>query len=196
MNASTVYEKLEQYIDDGILIRKSLFAQVISLYNLANQMVEDGFGINKKILLCGNGGSAADCQHIAAEYINKFTIKRTRSLPAIALTTDTSILTAIGNDISFDHIFSKQIESLGNVQDYLFCFSTSGNSKNVINAAIQASQNKLNIVSFIGSSKSELEDYSTWCFNIPSSNTALIQEAHITLNHMLCLVIDELLGDN
>lgn len=187
--------QLKEYLDEGVIIRKELSKEIPALINLGEELCLR-FKNNNKILLCGNGGSAADCQHIAAEYINKFTIKRTKSLPAIALTTDTSILTAIGNDISFDHIFSKQIESLGNPKDTLFCFSTSGSSINVINAARLACQQKMTIVSFIGNKASELENYSDWIFRIDSTKTAIIQEMHIMLNHMLCLIIDEMIGEN
>ena len=187
-------EYLREYIEEGRFVRYQLHKFVQSLINLGEH-VTNAFLNNNKILLCGNGGSAADCQHIAAEYVNKFSKKRLFSLPAIALTVDTSIITAVGNDISFDEVFSKQIESLGYINDILFCFSTSGTSPNIIKAAKQAINNKMLIVSFLGENETELNMLSDWTFNIPSKLTPIIQEQHITLNHMLCYIVDELIGD-
>jgi len=146
----------------------------------------------KKILLCGNGGSAADCQHIAAELVGKFGIER-RALPALALTTDTSILTAIGNDYSFDRIFERQVEALGEEGDVLIAISTSGNSRNVINAVLKAKEKKLLTVGFSGRDGGELVKVADHCFVVKSFSTPRIQEAHITLGHVLCDFIEKYL---
>jgi len=144
----------------------------------------------KKILLCGNGGSAADCQHIAAELVGKFGIER-RALPALALTTDTSILTAIGNDYSFDRIFERQVEALGEEGDVLIAISTSGNSRNVINAVLKAKEKKLLTVGFSGRDGGELVKVADHCFVVKSFSTPRIQEVHITAGHALMEHIED-----
>ncbi|WP_456341845.1 D-sedoheptulose 7-phosphate isomerase [Thermovibrio sp.] len=146
----------------------------------------------KKILLCGNGGSAADCQHIAAELVGRFSMER-RALPAIALTTDTSILTAVANDYSFDKIFERQVEALGEEGDVLIGISTSGNSKNVINAVKKANEKGLLTVGFLGKDGGELAGLCRHSFVVKSHSTPRIQEVHITLGHVLCDFIEKYL---
>lgn len=144
-----------------------------------------------KILIFGNGGSAADAQHIAAEFVNRFQIERP-PLAALALTTDTSIITSIGNDYNFDEIFSKQIKALGKKDDIAIGISTSGNSKNVIRA-INAAKNMgiftIGLTGFGG----ELSQYADLVFAVQSDITARVQEAHITLGHILCDLVDRIL---
>jgi len=150
------------------------------------QRIKEG----NKILLCGNGGSAADCQHIAAELVGRFGMER-KALPAIALTTDTSILTAVGNDYSFDTIFERQVEALGNKGDVLIGISTSGNSKNVLNAVKKAKEIGLLTVGFSGKDGGELSKLADHCFVVKSFSTPRIQEVHITLGHVLCDFIEK-----
>lgn len=138
-----------------------------------------------KLLLCGNGGSAADAQHLAAEFVVRFRRHR-RGLPAISLTTDASALTAIGNDYDFSQVFSRQVEALGRPGDILIAISTSGNSANVIEAVKSAKENGLTVIVFTGSNDSELSAAADILFAIPSTNTARIQEAYLFLGHMLC----------
>ena len=148
---------------------------------------------NNKILLCGNGGSAADSQHIAAELVGRY--KRTREgLSAIALTTDSSILTSISNDFEFDDVFSRQIEALAHQNDLLFAFSTSGNSKNIINAAKKCNSLKCKVISFTGAKDSELMNYSDLVIKAPSIDTPRIQEMHILIGHIICEIIDNTLS--
>ncbi|WP_411728077.1 SIS domain-containing protein [Methyloglobulus sp.] len=143
-----------------------------------------------KILLCGNGGSAADCQHIAAEFVVRYEKKR-QALAAIALTTDTSILTASANDFDFDSIFSRQVEALGNTNDCLIAISTSGRSGNVI-AAVKAAQTKgMTVIGMTGSEDSELNKLATIAIKVPSNVTARIQEAHILIGHWWCAIVEE-----
>jgi len=144
-----------------------------------------------KILLFGNGGSAADCQHIAAEFVNRFQMER-RPLPAIALTTDTSIITSIGNDYSYEEIFSKQVQALGKKGDIALGISTSGNSPNVIKAALEAKESGLSIIGFSGS-KGKLKEISNFPFCVNSDTTARIQEVHILLAHILCDLTERIL---
>lgn len=144
----------------------------------------------KKILLCGNGGSAADAQHIAAEFVGRFEMER-RSLPAIALTTDTSALTAIGNDYSYDVIFSRQVEGLGNEGDVLIAISTSGNSRNILEAVQAAKARKIHTIGFTGKTGGKLKDAAEICFTVKSDKTAHIQEAHIFALHAISEAVEK-----
>ncbi|MDM8516248.1 D-sedoheptulose 7-phosphate isomerase [Desulfobacterales bacterium HSG16] len=144
-----------------------------------------------KILIFGNGGSAADAQHIAAEFVNRFQIERP-PLPAIALTTDTSIITSIGNDYSFSEIFSKQVQAIGFADDAVVGISTSGNSENVIKAMETAKDKGLLTIGFSGPG-GKLTEIADISFAVPSDVTARIQETHILLGHMLCDLVDRIL---
>jgi len=144
-----------------------------------------------KILLFGNGGSAADCQHIAAEFVNRFQIERP-PLAAIALTCDTSIITSIGNDYSYDDIFLKQVQALGKEGDIAVGISTSGNSPNVIKAAQAALDMGLTLVGFSGAG-GQLKDLSQMAFCVDAPATARIQEVHILLAHILCDLTERIL---
>mgnify|MGYP001263644360 CR=1 FL=1 len=143
-----------------------------------------------KILLCGNGGSAADCQHIAAEFVVRYE-KNRKALAAIALTTDTSILTASANDFSFDSVFSRQVEALGNANDCLIAISTSGRSSNVIAAVKSAITKNMKVVGMSGSEDSELSQLATLTIKVPSTITARIQEAHIVIGHWWCGLVED-----
>jgi len=146
-----------------------------------------------KIILFGNGGSASDAQHIAAELVVKYKKKR-KSIPAISLTTDTSALTAIGNDFSFNEIFSRQIESIGKPGDIAIGITTSGKSKNVINALKLAKKKKLISVILTKKkypNKQHLNKISDLILGVPANETARIQELHILVGHLMCAVIDE-----
>jgi len=141
----------------------------------------------KKLLLCGNGGSAADSQHIATELMIRLNHKISRpALPAIALTTDTSNLTAGGNDIGFENVFARNVEGLGNDGDVLLAISTSGNSPNVIKAVDMAHSKKMKVIGFLGGTGGKLKDLVDIPIVIPSSNTQRIQEGHITVAHIVC----------
>ena len=145
----------------------------------------------KKILIFGNGGSAADAQHIAAEFINRFQIERP-PLAAIALTTDTSVITSIGNDYGFDEIFSKQIKALGKKDDIAWGISTSGNSVNVIKAVNAAKEIGLFTIGFTGQG-GKLAQCADMVFPVESDKTARIQEVHITLGHIFCDIVERII---
>lgn len=147
------------------------------------------------VLICGNGGSAADAQHIAAELVGRFHIER-RALNAEALTVNTSSLTAIGNDYAYDAVFSRQVEAKGKKGDVLLALSTSGSSKNVVKAVEKANALKMITVGLTGNkSGTPLEQCAQYCIKVPSANTPRIQEAHILIGHILCgFVEDELFG--
>ena len=146
-----------------------------------------------KLLLFGNGGSAADAQHLAAEFVNRFLINR-RPLPALALTTDTSVLTSIGNDFSFEQIFSKQIEAFGKPEDLALGISTSGNSPNVIKAMQAARAIGMKTVGLTGGIARPGGDLAAHCdlvLNVPSDATPHIQEAHLWVEHLLCEIVEK-----
>lgn len=143
-----------------------------------------------KILLCGNGGSAADSQHIAAEFVGRF-VKERGGLPSIALTTDTSILTAIGNDYGYDEVFRRQVEALGRKGDVLIGISTSGNSGNVIKAFEQAAKQGVATLAFTGPKESRMSALADVALRVPAPVTARVQECHIMVGHMICEAIDE-----
>jgi D-sedoheptulose 7-phosphate isomerase len=141
------------------------------------------------IFLCGNGGSAADAQHIAAEFTGRF-VKERAGLPAIALTTDTSALTAIGNDYGYIKVFSRQLEALGKAGDVLIAISTSGNSENILNAIDVAKQKHIIVIGLSGKDGGIMKGVCDYNINVPSSITARIQEMHILIGHMLCELVD------
>jgi len=143
----------------------------------------------KKILIFGNGGSAADAQHMAAEFVSRYLLERI-SLPAIALTTDTSILTSIGNDYNFDKIFSRQCESLVNEGDIIIAISTSGKSQNVILGIEEAKRKGAKIISLTGNNGDILNEISDICLEIPSNETPRIQEGHRILIHIICELVE------
>lgn len=143
-----------------------------------------------KVLFCGNGGSAADSQHLAAEFVGRF-VKERHGIPAIALTTDTSILTAVGNDYGYDDVFRRQVEALGCEGDVLVGISTSGNSKNVVKAFEQAKKQGMKILALTGQNESKMSEVADITIRVPSPITARVQECHIMIGHMICEYIDE-----
>ena len=160
----------------------------------AAQAVAAAFQSGHKVLLCGNGGSAADSQHIAAEFVGRLGASRDRApWPAIALTTDTSALTAIGNDFGFDAIFSRQVEAVGTRGDVLIAISTSGRSRNVLSAAATASALGLVTVGFLGNSGGTLAKAVDIPVIVPSDDTQRIQEGHIAIGHVICEAVEAIL---
>ncbi len=155
------------------------------------EIITMSFKNGKKLLLCGNGGSAADCQHIATELVIRLSHDVNRpALPAIALTTDTSNLTAGGNDIGFENVFARSVEGLGNNGDVLLAISTSGNSPNVLKAVQTAKDKGMKTVAFIGGNGGKLISEADQSVTIPSVNTQRIQEGHITAAHIICELIE------
>ena len=143
----------------------------------------------RKILICGNGGSAADSQHMAAEFVGRF-VKERQSLPALALTVDTSLLTAVGNDYGFDCVFSRQVEGLGQEGDVLIAISTSGNSANVVKAVKSAKEKGIYVITLSGENGGILAKESDLRLAVPSQVTARIQEMHIMIIHMICEIAE------
>ncbi|TVQ97945.1 MAG: SIS domain-containing protein [Desulfovibrionales bacterium] len=183
---------LEEYVAQGSALREAFFSvQGQEVARLA-QVLADALGQGRKILLCGNGGSAADAQHLAAEFVNRFLIDR-RPLPALALTTDTSILTAVGNDFGFAQVFAKQVQALGREGDVLLGFSTSGNSPNVLAALEVGRALGMVTMGLTGEGGGAMRDLCDHLLAVPSRQTPLIQEIHITVGHLLCLLTDAIL---
>tara|TARA_B100001113_G_scaffold352293_1_gene353309 strand:- start:1027 stop:1590 length:564 start_codon:yes stop_codon:yes gene_type:complete len=143
-----------------------------------------------KLIICGNGGSAADSQHIAAEVVGRFKTNR-KALPAIALSTDTSIITAIGNDFGFKNIFKRQVEAISKSGDIFIPISTSGNSENILLAINAAKKNDCITIGFTGTSGGKMKDKCDYIVSVPSDNTARIQEMHIMIFHIICSIIDK-----
>ncbi len=155
----------------------------------AARLTADAMKSGHKLLVCGNGGSAADAQHLVAEFVARLTIDRP-ALRAIALTTDSSILTAVGNDYYFDHIFERQVEALGQTGDVLLAISTSGNSKNCIKAIKLARTLGIHTVSYTGNNGGAMKDISDINVIVPSDTTMNIQESHLALEHILCMLVE------
>ena len=187
-----IVDSLKESSEVKLKIESACKAEIL----LAVQTLSEAFRNGKKLLLCGNGGSAADCQHIATELMIRLShhIKRP-PIPAIALTTDTSNITAGGNDIGFENIFARSIEGLGNNSDILLAISTSGNSTNIIKAVEKAHAKKMFVIGLLGGNGGKLKDKVDLPIIIPSSNIQRIQEGHITVAHIICELVEmELYG--
>jgi len=178
-------------LEESIAVKEAFIREHLNAITDCADRLASGIAAGNKILLFGNGGSAADAQHIAAEFVNRFLIERP-PLAALALTTDTSVLTSIGNDYDFDDIFSKQIRALGKKGDIAIGISTSGNSPNVINGIRAARELGLYTIGFAGSG-GKLAQYTDRLFSVNSSATPRIQESHSMLGHILCDLTDRIL---
>ncbi len=187
-------EIISDYMKEGLLLRKNFFAQHTKTLDTAARTLARALARGNKIFLCGNGGSAADAQHLAGEFVNRYLIDRP-PLPAIALSTDTSVLTAIANDFSFEEIFSKQIEALGQGGDVLIAISTSGNSKNVLKALHVAKKLEISSIGLTGNG-GQMLSLCDIILPVPHTLTPLIQEIHIAIGHLLCHLTDHYLFEN
>ena len=192
----------------GIVMQKYIKQQIRSSFETKQKIYSDDNLINKitdvaqecvktykdgkKTILAGNGGSAADAQHIAAELVGRYGFDRA-SLPSLALTTDTSNITAIGNDYGYDKVFSRQLEGMGQKGDLFIGISTSGNSLNVINAFKSAKQKDITTVALVGRDGGEMAKIADFSIVVPSSDTPRIQEAHILIGHILCDIIEKVI---
>jgi len=185
-------EKILKEFKESISVKEDFIKGHLDTIIEVAKEIASTFNNGNKILLFGNGGSSTDASHIAAEFINRF--KRERpGLPAIALNTDMAVLTSIANDYDFSDIFARQLKALGAEGDMVFAISTSGNSPNVIKALDVAKKKKLKTVLLTGSKGEKLAAKTTYSFVVPSENTARVQETHITLGHVLCMMVEEIL---
>ncbi|AKJ69768.1 phosphoheptose isomerase [Pandoraea thiooxydans] len=191
-------ERIQQQFRDSAELKLAALETLAAPIEAATELMFTALANNNKVLACGNGGSAADCQHFAAELIGRFERERP-GLPAIALTTDSSILTAIGNDYDFNSIFAKQVRALGQPEDVLLAISTSGNSTNILAAIEEAHERDMTVVALTGRGGGKIRDALTELdvhICVPHERTARIQEVHLLAIHCLCDGIDAmLLGD-
>lgn len=184
---------IKDHINKSIKIKEEILASDLILKQIENasQIVIEAYRNNKKVLIAGNGGSAADAQHISAELVSKFLIKDRPALSAIALTTNTSILTAVGNDYSHDYIFARQIQAYGVEGDIFIAISTSGDSKNIINSVKEAKSRGLKVIGFSGKNECAMDKLCDLLIKSPSSETPIIQESHIMIGHIICALVEK-----
>lgn len=185
-------EKIKQIISASIETKQLLLKDetLIKVIEKAVEAITAAFQAGKKVYFCGNGGSAADAQHLAAEFSGRFYIDR-KALPAEALHCNTSYLTAVGNDYSYDVIYSRIIDGVGMAGDVLIGLSTSGNSRNIIKAFESAREKKIVTVGLTGTSGGQMRSLSDYLINVPSTDTPRIQESHILAGHIICQLVEE-----
>ncbi|MCH8170265.1 MAG: SIS domain-containing protein [Bacteroidetes bacterium] len=182
-----IVNALVESAETKVNIQRECMNDINSAVDLLINMYKNGH----KLLLCGNGGSAADCQHIATELMIRLNHKIQRpALPAIALTTDTSNMTAGGNDIGFENVFARNVEGLGQAGDVLLAISTSGNSSNIVKAVNKAKEQGMKVIGFLGGTGGQLLNIVDIPIKIPSYNTQRIQEGHITVAHIICELLE------
>ena len=183
-------ENIKNQILDSAKIKNEMVKNGVESIEKAAELLIDSINAGGKILWCGNGGSAADAQHLATELMGGMSEHDRMPIPSIALTTDTSFITAWSNDTDFDSIFSRQVQGLGAEGDVLIGISTSGNSENVINALKQAKFKKLKTIAFAGKTGGSLDGIADITIKVPSNNTQRIQESHIMIGQILCSLIE------
>ena len=184
--------KIKAQIASSIATKEALLndeAQ-INIIKQAAQLVVDAYKAGNKTLLAGNGGSAADAQHIAGEFVSRFYFDRP-GLSSIALTTDTSVITAIGNDYGYEKLFSRQVQAIGSAGDVFIGISTSGNSPNIIAALLECKTKGIKTIGFTGSAGGKMDDLCDICIKVPSTETPRIQEVHILIGHIICYIVEE-----
>jgi len=186
---------IEKILAESIEVKQEFIKQNISNLSLVAEKIASAFTNDRKLLLCGNGGSAADAQHIAAEFVNRFMLERP-ALPAMALTTDTSIITSIANDYSFNEVFSKQVKALGMEGDVLMVMSTSGESENILSAIRDARLQGIYTVGILGKGGGSAAKMVDIALIANSDSTPRIQEAHILAGHIICQLVDQILFQN
>lgn len=186
-------EKIKKIIQASIDVKQNILNddRLLLAVNDAINIIVNAFEKGNKVLFCGNGGSASDAQHLAAEFSGRFYTDRD-ALPAEALHCNTSYITAVANDYSYDVIYSRLIKGIGNPGDVLVGLSTSGNSKNIVKAFEEAKVKGMITISFTGSTGGKLKNLSDILINVPSDDTPRIQESHITLGHIICQFVEEI----
>lgn len=190
-------EMIVELIKDSIEVKNDLLKdnETIRHIKQSAKMIVSSLRQGNKLLLCGNGGSAADAQHLAAEMVGRFKLER-KGIPAVALTTNTSILTAIANDYHYDKIFARQLEALGQNGDVLIGISTSGNSKNVASAINMAKEKGIKTIGLLGNNGGLVKDLADIAIIVPSNDTPRIQESHIMIGHIICELVEKEMVDS
>ena len=188
---------IKNYIQDSINTKEKILADktITNAIEEAANVIIDAYQKSKKVLTAGNGGSAGDAHHIAAELVSKFFLERP-ALCAIALTTNTSILTSVGNDYDHKLVFARQVEAHGNSGDVFIAISTSGNSKNIIHAIEAAKKKGLIVVGLTGQKESEMDNLCDILIKVPFDVTPIIQESHIMIGHIICALVEKTLFNN
>ncbi len=185
-------DKILKAFEESISVKEKFVKDNVDAIIEVSKAIADAFNDGKKLILFGNGGSATDASHIAAEFVNRFKKERP-PLPAIALNTDVAVITSIANDYDFSEIFSKQIKAIGEEGDLVLAISTSGNSGNVLKAMEAAKKKKMKTIALTGTKGERFASKATYSFVVPSDNTPRIQETHITLGHVICQMVEEIL---
>ncbi|MEO9020513.1 MAG: D-sedoheptulose 7-phosphate isomerase [Ginsengibacter sp.] len=185
--------KIKNIIQSSIDVKGKILDddKILTTVNECVNLIVSTFEKGNKVFFCGNGGSASDAQHLAAEFSGRFYTDRD-ALPAEALHCNTSYLTAVANDYSYDVIYSRLLKGIGNKGDVLVGLSTSGNSKNIVNAFEMAREKKITTIAFTGSGGGKLKALSDFLINVPSEDTPRIQESHILLGHIICQLVEEI----
>jgi D-sedoheptulose 7-phosphate isomerase len=183
---------IKQIIKNNIEIKEKILnnEETISLIGKVTEEIITAFKNNNKVLLCGNGGSAADAQHIAAELSGKFYLDR-EPLPAEALHVNSSFLTAVANDYSFEEVFSRMVKAQGKQGDVLIAISTSGNSANILKAIEMANEKQMIVIGLTGEDGGKMKDICKYLIKVPSTDTPRIQEAHILIGHIICQIVEQ-----
>ena len=188
-------EEIKNQIEDSINVKEKVIDKCVDAINDVAEVIIKAYNNGKKVLWCGNGGSAADAQHLSCELVSKFYMDR-KALRSIALTTNTSIMSAISNDLSYEDVFKRQVEALADKGDVLIGITTSGTSKNVINALKYANEKGVATIAFTGEFVDEIKDCSDYLISVPSNSTPNIQESHIMIGHIICYLVEKtLFGD-
>ena len=185
-------KRVKEIIESSILVKQKILGDEVMLKKICDAVnaVTNAFQNGNKVLFCGNGGSAADAQHLAAEFSGRF-YKNRKALPSEALHCNTSYLTAVANDYSYDVIYSRIVEGTGTAGDVLIGLSTSGNSKNIIKAFEVAREKKVLTIGFTGDTGGAMKELSDYLFNVPSKDTPRIQESHIMIGHIICELVEQ-----
>jgi D-sedoheptulose 7-phosphate isomerase len=185
-------KKILRAFEDSIAVKEKFVRENVSLISEVSRLVADAFNDGKKVLIFGNGGSACDASHIAAEFVNRFKKDRP-GLPCISLNTDMAIMTSIANDYDYSEVFSRQMKTLGEAGDICIAISTSGNSKNVLKAVDAAKKKGIRTIAFTGQKGEKFASKNDFAFIVPSDDTPRVQEVHITLAHVICQMVEEIL---
>jgi D-sedoheptulose 7-phosphate isomerase len=188
-----VAEYVNSVVADSIAVKQSFFKRHAADVSHAARLITESFRAGGKLLVCGNGGSAADAQHIAGEFVNQFLLKDRRALPALALTTDGGVLTCVANDTGFEQVFARQVEAFGAEGDVLLAITTSGNSPNIVAAAEVARARGMKVVGLLGRDGGRVRPLCDLALVVECDDTQRIQETHNLVGHVLCDLVERML---